>query len=194
MLGSEGCLGIITSVVVKVVPLPAVSEHASFLFKDFQVMAGVFRNGNPTSFHNFVVSSRLGVRRCFHPVCPSTLRLRTPSWASLHFHCTSPFGWPTSLRCCFRCRSCPPPPSLRYLAWFNIVRTQVDYNFLECAARPLCVYEQTGVAFCRELSRISSRLGLASCRLLDNRQLKLGKAMRGEEVSQGKLDWCSLET
>ena len=37
MLGSEGCLGIITSVVVKVVPLPAVSEHASFLFKDFQV-------------------------------------------------------------------------------------------------------------------------------------------------------------
>lgn len=38
MLGSEGCLGIITSVVVKVVPLPEISEHASFLFKDFQVM------------------------------------------------------------------------------------------------------------------------------------------------------------
>ncbi|CAM9590396.1 unnamed protein product, partial [Ectocarpus sp. 8 AP-2014] len=35
MLGSEGCLGIITSVVVKVVPLPQVSEHASFLFRDF---------------------------------------------------------------------------------------------------------------------------------------------------------------
>lgn len=38
MLGSEGCLGIITSVVVKVVPLPAVSKHASFLFRDFQVV------------------------------------------------------------------------------------------------------------------------------------------------------------
>lgn len=37
MLGSEGCLGIITSVVVKVVPIPEVSEHASFLFRDFQV-------------------------------------------------------------------------------------------------------------------------------------------------------------
>ncbi len=37
MLGSEGCLGIITSVVVKVVPLPDVSEHASFLFRDFKV-------------------------------------------------------------------------------------------------------------------------------------------------------------
>eukprot|EP00752_Nemacystus_decipiens_P003513 g3241.t2 len=75
MLGSEGCLGIITSVVVKVVPLPAVSEHASFLFKDFP----------------------------------------------------------------------------------------------------------TGVAFCKEISRCSSRIGLASCRLLDNRQLRLGKAMKGEE-------------
>ncbi|CAM9110256.1 unnamed protein product, partial [Hapterophycus canaliculatus] len=76
MLGSEGCLGIITSVVVKVVPLPEISEHASFLFKDFQ----------------------------------------------------------------------------------------------------------TGVAFCRELSRSSGRLGLASCRLLDNRQLRLGKAMKGDEA------------
>ncbi|CAN0495785.1 unnamed protein product [Laminaria digitata] len=38
MLGSEGCLGIITSVVVKVVPLPKLSEHSSFLFKDFQVI------------------------------------------------------------------------------------------------------------------------------------------------------------
>ncbi|CAM9189791.1 unnamed protein product, partial [Ectocarpus fasciculatus] len=75
MLGSEGCLGIITSVVVKIVPLPQVSEHASFLFRDFQ----------------------------------------------------------------------------------------------------------TGVAFCRELSRCSGRLGLASCRLLDNRQLRLGKAMKGDE-------------
>lgn len=37
MLGSEGCLGIMTSVVVKVVPLPEVSEHASFLFQDFEV-------------------------------------------------------------------------------------------------------------------------------------------------------------
>ncbi|CAM9784572.1 unnamed protein product [Ectocarpus sp. 8 AP-2014] len=75
MLGSEGCLGIITSVVVKIVPLPQVSEHASFLFRDFK----------------------------------------------------------------------------------------------------------TGVAFCRELSRCSGRLGLASCRLLDNRQLRLGKAMKGDE-------------
>lgn len=37
ILGSEGCLGIITSVVVKVVPLPEVSEHASFFFRDFTV-------------------------------------------------------------------------------------------------------------------------------------------------------------
>ena len=37
MLGSEGCLGIITSVVVKVVPLPEVSEHASFFFRNFSV-------------------------------------------------------------------------------------------------------------------------------------------------------------
>lgn len=37
MLGSEGCLGIITSVVIKVVPLPEVSEHASYFFRNFSV-------------------------------------------------------------------------------------------------------------------------------------------------------------
>lgn len=39
MLGSEGCLGIITSVVVKVVPCPQVTEHASIFFRDFSVSA-----------------------------------------------------------------------------------------------------------------------------------------------------------
>ena len=43
------------------------------------------------------------------------------------------------------------------------------------------------MAFCRELSGSSSRIGLASCRLLDNRQLRLGKAMKGEEVRHEKL-------
>lgn len=52
MLGSEGCLGIITSVVVKVVPLPQVSEHASFLFRDFKVTVpgAVILNGPSVSF------------------------------------------------------------------------------------------------------------------------------------------------
>lgn len=49
------------------------------------------------------------------------------------------------------------------------------------------------MAFCRELSRASSRIGLASCRLLDNRQLGLGKAMKGEEVGQGALDCFLVE-
>lgn len=51
--------------------------------------------------------------------------------------------------------------------------------------RPCFGGHQTGVAFCRELSSCSGRLGLASCRLLDNRQLRLGKAMKGDEVRQG---------
>ncbi|CAB1112580.1 unnamed protein product [Ectocarpus sp. CCAP 1310/34] len=46
MLGSEGCLGIITSVVVKVVPLPQVSEHASFLFRDFKLRLGKAMKGD----------------------------------------------------------------------------------------------------------------------------------------------------
>lgn len=37
MLGSEGCLGIITSVVVRVVPVPEVSEHGSCFFRNFSV-------------------------------------------------------------------------------------------------------------------------------------------------------------
>lgn len=45
-----------------------------------------------------------------------------------------------------------------------------------------CLPAQTGVAFCRDLSASSGRLGLASCRLLDNRQMRLGKALKGEQV------------
>jgi len=64
------------------------------------------------------------------------------------------------------------------------LRSQVFVDFDAHVACSL-VFDQAGVAFCRELSRSSGRLGLASCRLLDNRQLRLGKAMKGEQVRVG---------
>lgn len=68
----------------------------------------------------------------------------------------------------------------------------VMFSDVHVFLRPCFRKHQTGVAFCRELSRCSGRLGIASCRLLDNRQLRLGKAMKGDEVRQGTYAYLPL--